>query len=384
MNFDFSTTQRIIFGKGSLQKICEIVKNFGKKVLIIKSPFPIGYDQLLDLLESSDKKSSTYIVENEPTIYDIENAISQAREFESDFVIALGGGSVIDTGKAVGALLTNTGDLTDYLEIVGKGLPLTTIPAPVIAIPTTSGTGSEVTRNAVIGVPEKHIKVSMRNVLLLPSVALIDPELTLSVPSATTAYTGMDAFAQVIEPYVSSKANTMTDMFCHEGIPTAAKFLIQAFKDGADIQARSNMSWVSLLGGLCLANAGLGAVHGFAAPMGGMFKVPHGAICASLLASVISVNVDALRKREPQNPALTRYNEIAKLITDNPTSSVEDGIEWIKNLCSNLHIPHLSELGINEDSFKEIIPLAQAASSMKANPIKLNEQELFEILDQSK
>jgi alcohol dehydrogenase class IV len=380
MNFDFSTSNRIIFGQGTLKIIPELVKVLGKNVLIVKSPYPTGFDQLITLLETSGKLCSTFIIENEPTIIDIENAVLQARDFSCDFVVALGGGSVIDTGKAIAALLTNTGILTDYLEIVGKALPITKPPAPLIAVPTTAG---EVTRNAVIGVPEKHIKVSMRSVLLLPKVALVDPELTLSVPANITAHTGMDAFVQVLEPYVSIKANPLTDMFCREGIQKAAQSLLKAYKDGKDIHARVDMSWVSLLGGLCLANAGLGAVHGFAAPIGGMFTVPHGAICASLLTSVMNVNVEAMIEREPQNPALTRYKEISCIITKNSKSSIIDGIEWIKNLCLELKVPRLSELGIEKESFERIIPLAQEASSMKANPIQLNEQELFEILDQS-
>jgi hypothetical protein len=217
-------------------------------------------------------------------------------------VIAIGGGSAIDTGKALAALLTNPGEPLDYLEVIGRGQPLQHPSAPLIAVPTTAGSGAEVTRNAVLASPEHRVKASLRSPFLLPRLALVDPELTLNLPRAITAATGLDALTQLIEPYVSSRANAMTDLYCVDGLRRAAAALPRVWEDGQDREARTAMSWASLLGGMALANAGLGAVHAFAAPMGGMWPAPHGAICAAVLPHAIEVNVEALRRRAPTTP----------------------------------------------------------------------------------
>jgi alcohol dehydrogenase class IV len=266
---------------------------------------------------------------------------------------------------------------------VGKGLPLQNKSVPLIAIPTTAGTGSEVTRNAVIEVPEKKVKVSLRGQFLQPEVAIIDPELTLSVPALVTAFTGMDAFIQVIEPYVSIKANLMTDMFCREGIKKASFSLVKAYSDGKNLTARVEMSWVSLLGGVCLANAGLGAVHGFAGSIGGMFHLAHGAICASLLPAVIEVNIAALEQRDPNSVTIDKYQEIFQIVTGDSTVSTQTGLNWFKELNNALNIPTLCNFGIRKENFPDIIKHSRLASSMKVNPIILNDDELNEILEKS-
>ena len=213
----------------------------------------------------------------------VRQGVELARREQCDLVIAFGGGSAIDAGKAIAALLANGGELTDYLEVIGKGQPLRHPSVPFIAVPTTAGTGSEVTRNAVLASAEHQVKVSMRSPLMLPRLAVVDPELTLELPPAVTASTGLDALTQLIEPYVSIRANPLTDGFCLEGLRRVSRSLRRAYHAGRDITAREDMSLASLLGGLALANAGLGVVHGFAAPVGGMFHAPHGAICAALL-----------------------------------------------------------------------------------------------------
>ena len=379
-SFDFTTANRIVFGRGKLDELPIVIKGFGLKAFIVRSPDPIAFSRLIPILDNIKLNYESIIVEGEPTVGSVIRAVNFARESHCDFVIGIGGGSVIDTAKVVAALLTNQGELMDYIEVVGKGSPLIKRCAPLIAIPTTAGTGSEVTRNAVIDVPDKKVKVSMRSSLLLPWVSLIDPLLTLSLPSSVTAFTGMDAFVQVLEPYVSIKANCMTDIFCRDGIRKAAQAMLLAYQDGKNENARIDMSMVSLLGGLCLANSGLGAVHGFAGVIGGMFHAPHGAICASLLPSVIKINSDALKERDPQSQALKRYSEIARIVINNDNATVTDEINWFKNLCSDLKIPHLRDLNVNKKDLSEVVKMSQNASSMKGNPIVLTTDELTEIL----
>jgi alcohol dehydrogenase class IV len=383
MEFDFSTAQRIIFGWGSLAKLPSVISKFGMRAFLIYSKSVPAVTKIENIFNELQIKWHAFAAYGEPTDEDINQVTAEAREYNCDFVVSIGGGSVIDTGKAVSALLTNEGDLLDYLEVVGKGMPIKNLPKPYIAIPTTAGTGSEVTRNAVIKITDRKVKVSMRNPWLLPSVALVDPQLTVNLPPKITASTGMDAFTQVIEPYVSRFSNQLVDLYCKEGIEKAAKSLLKAYQYGENQEARTNMAWVSLLGGLSLANAKLGAVHGFAGPIGGMFKAPHGTICASLLPAVIEINVRALREREPQNQKIARFEEIAKIITQEPHAKIGDGIEWIKKLKEKLQIPKLSEFNIHKQDFSEIISKSKRSSSMKGNPITLTDEELWEILDMS-
>ena len=383
MQLDFATAGRIIFGPGRIDDIPEIVGGVGKKVFLVHSKSLKVRERLIEMLESAGIQWTEYIVSGEPSVDSIMAAVGSARGERCDFVISIGGGSVIDTGKAVAALLTNSGDLLDYLEVVGLGKKLELPSRPYIAIPTTAGTGSEVTRNAVIAVPDKSVKVSMRSPYMLPDVALIDPQLTYNMPPALTASTGMDALVQVIEPYVSIKANAMVDMFCRDAIPRAARFLPAAYCDGADEEARNNMAWVSLMGGLSLANAKLGAAHGFAGPVGGMFHAPHGAICAAVMAGVMRVNIEALIQREPDNPALARYGEIASWMTGRSDAKPVHSALWMKELCQELSIPKLSDLGIARKDFGAIIEKSQRSSSMKGNPIKLSIEEMTKILELS-
>lgn len=383
MNIDFSTANRIIFGAGTISSLKELVGHYGKRVLIIKGKEYPDPGTLFAICEDAKVDWDYFNVENEPDNETINRVVELGRQKECDFVIGFGGGSVIDTGKATAALLNNQGSLLDYLEVVGKGKPLKNPSKPYIAIPTTAGTGSEVTRNAVISIPEKEVKVSMRNAYLLPDVAIVDPELTYGVPKTITAVTGMDAFIQVIEPYVSRYSNPMVDMFCKDAIPKGASYLMRVWEDGSDHEARENISWVSLMGGLALANAKLGAVHGFAGPIGGMFHAPHGAVCAALLPSVMLVNVEALSRRENNYEKLSRYEDIARWVTGVENAAIEEGIEWIASLCKNMKIPRLSELGINKTHFTTIIEKSKNSSSMKGNPIQLTEQEMEKILELS-
>jgi alcohol dehydrogenase class IV len=334
---------------------------------------------LLDQLAQNHVQAELFSVSGEPVLETIRAGVAAARQADAVFVIAIGGGSALDTGKAIAAMLGNPGDVLDYLEVIGRGQTLTKPSAPFVAIPTTSGTGSEVTRNAVLGSHEHRSKVSLRSSSMLPSVALVDPELTHDLPPGITASTGLDALTQLIEPYVCLRANPITDGFCIEGIRRAATSLRPAVEDGKNPYARENMSLASVLGGLSLANAGLGAVHGMAGPFGGMFNAPHGAICAVLLPHVMEVNVRALEQRAPKSPALQRYAEIARLLTGRPAASTSNGIQWVQKLVESLKIPPLRTYGAKPDDAAELIEKSQRASSMKANPIQLTNEELTKV-----
>jgi len=383
IQFDFATASRIIFGSGALADVGQIAAKMGQRALVITAGESLNSTLLLDYLSHSGVSFTTFAVFGEPTTEIARNATQKASRERCDLVIGIGGGSVMDTGKAAAALLTNGGEPLDYLEVVGRGLPLTKPSLPYIAIPTTAGTGAEVTRNAVLLSPEHHVKVSLRSPYMLPTVALVDPELTHSVPPAVTASTGLDALTQVMEPYVCNLANPITDALCLDGMGRAARSLRQAFYHGDDARAREDMALVSLYGGLALANARLGAVHGFAGPLGGMFDAPHGAVCAALLPYVMEMNVRALQERQPNSDALARYAEIGQILTGNPDATAADGVVWVQKLCRDLQVPPLGVYGLTEQLFPELIDNAQKASSMKGNPIKLTAAELAEILNQA-
>jgi alcohol dehydrogenase class IV len=298
----------------------------------------------------------------------------------AEVIIGLGGGSVIDVGKAVAALLTNGGEPLDYLEVIGRGQSLTTPSAPCIAVPTTAGTGSEVTRNAVLYAAEHRVKVSLRSATMIPRLAVVDPELTHSVPAEVTATTGLDALTQVVEPFLSHTATPLTDAVCREGMVRAARSLRRAFADGTDAEAREDMALASLCGGIALANAKLGAVHGFAGPLGGLVKAPHGALCACLLPGVMSANLDALRQRQPDSPRIGRFDEVARLLTADPQADARAGVDWIRALVAELQVPSLQALGLEEADLPTAVEKARIASSMKGNPIALTDAELTAIL----
>lgn len=383
MRFELNTPNRIVFGQGVLKEVGGIAASFGKHGMVIAGQGAADPTPLIAILTENHIGYELYIVNGEPSIAAIELGVKQAVESGCELIIGLGGGSVLDTAKAVSGMATNPGELLDYLDVIGRGKSLSRPGLPVIAIPTTSGTGAEVTRNAVITAQVEQMKVSLRSPYILPKIALVDPELTISVPPAVTASTGMDALVQLIEPFVTPRANPITDAFCRDGMKRAARSLLRAYQHGDDRQAREDMSLASLLGGLSLANAGLGAVHGFASPIGGLFNAPHGAVCARLLAPVMRVNFRALKERQPGSPALSRYREVAQLVTGDSEATIEDGIAWTERLCQDLSIPGLSSFGVTRGDIPSLVTKAISASSMQANPIKLSESELSEILEQS-
>jgi alcohol dehydrogenase class IV len=391
MGFEFATATRIVFGAGALREVGTNAAEMGHKALVVTTSagesdatiLSLLAEQgipLVDWLADQGVESTPFVISGEPTIASVTEGTEVAREAGCDVVIGIGGGSAIDTGKAISALLANGGVPLDYLEVIGRGKPITRRSIPFIAVPTTAGTGAEVTRNAVLASLEHHVKISLRSPLMLPHLALVDPALTLNLPPAITASTGMDALTQVIEPYVSNKANPLTDSLCKEGMQRAARSLRQAYEQGNDAAAREDMSIASLFGGLALANAKLGAVHGFAGPLGGMFHGPHGAVCACLLPHAMAVNVRALQERQPDSVTVDRYREVARILTQDASATISDGVAWVQELATALHIPPLSTYGMNSQDVPLVIEKAAVSSSMKGNPIQLTIEEMDEIL----
>lgn len=379
--FEFATAGRILFGVGTLRQVGPLAAEMGKHALVVTSSDPTRAAPLLDVLRMAGLNASVLAIQTEPKIQTALAGVEMIQREGCDLVIGMGGGAALDAGKAIAALATNPGDPLNYLEVIGKAQPLRNPPLPYIAIPTTAGTGSEVTRNAVLTSDEHKLKVSLRSPLMLPRVAVIDPELAYSLPPELTASTGLDALTQVIEPFVCNRPNALTDGFCREGMRRAARSLRRACEEGSDPEAREDMALASLCGGLALANARLGAVHGFAAPIGGLFNAPHGAICACLLPHVMLVNVRALGERqESQSGALARYEEVAQILTGNPAATAEQGVIWVNDLVRALRVPALRAYGVKDNHFPMLIDKASAASSMQGNPIKLTASEMVEIL----
>jgi len=384
ISFTFAAPSNILFGNGTISQLGKIARGYGKIILLFYSNSVAGYlDPIRNSFSDLEISSTEIVIHGEPKVDLVDEYSSIARSIHPDVIIGMGGGSVIDYAKAVSAFTTNPGDILDYVEVVGKGLPLTEVPIPLIAVPTTAGTGSEVTKNAVIAIPEEHVKVSLRSPSMIPRTAIIDPELTYKLPRNISISTGLDALTQVLEPFVCRKANSMASLFSREGLGLVMNALRRVTQDGFDAQARSEMCWVSLLGGLALANAGLGAVHGFAAPIGGLFDAPHGGVCAALLPNVVKTNIFAMLEREPDNPAISAYAEAARLLSGRNSASVNDCSVILNDFCQELNSPGLNTYGIKPSHFPSIVEKAKIASSMKSNPILLRDDELFQILGSS-
>jgi alcohol dehydrogenase class IV len=378
--FEFATSGRILYGAGRASELASIAGRLGSRALVCTGAEPGRH---AGLLENLGVPFTTFAVRGEPTVELARAGIAAGRKADVDLVVAIGGGSVVDFGKAVAMLLANGGDPLDYLEVIGSGRPITEPSAPCIALATTAGTGSEVTSNAVLASPEHGFKASLRSPFMLPTVALVDPLLTLSCPSGVTASSGLDALTQCLEPFVSVRANPMTDGFAREGMRRAAAGLRSSYADGSNLHARADMSLCSLLGGLSLANAKLGAVHGLAGVIGGTVEVPHGVACAALLVPTIEANLRALRLREPASPALARYREAAQLLTSREDASIDDGVSWIAETVALLGIQKLGHYGLSLEKADEVVARARNASSTKGNPIELDADELLAVLEAS-
>jgi len=380
--FQFATASQILFGVGTLKQLPSLVVSKTGNVLLVHGASARHTHEVTHALSQSGTNVSPMSIRGEPTVPDIQKGIQQARDQGCDAVIAIGGGSVLDTGKVIAALLTNHGALMDYLEVIGGAKPLTVPSAFYAAVPTTAGTGAEVTRNAVIGSPEHRVKVSMRHIHMLPALAVVDPALTEGLPPDQTATSGLDAVTQLLEVYTSPTGSPMTDAVCRAGLEKAGA-LLRAYRDGKDQHARVNMAFAALCSGMALANAKLGAVHGLAGPLGGMFPAPHGAICARLLPILTRANLKTLAQSNPTSPALSRYNEALALLAQRSFTSVDDGLDWLVQWCAAMPVPGLHTYGVHLDHFGDIITKARNASSMKGNPVTLADETLHVALQEA-
>lgn len=433
--FEFHSAGRVVFGSGALLLAPGIARSFGTRIFLVtgRSAFeprwaPTGpmADEAPDrppawgegalqiprgraLSEASPDSSfgtlargladagvtvTPLLLHGEPTVDVANEGTRRALAAACDAVLGLGGGSVLDAAKAISALMTNGGDALDYLEIAGGGRTLETPAAPFVAIPTTAGTGSEVTKNAVLTEPRARVKASIRSALMLPSVALVDPDLTLSLPPSLTASTGLDALTQLIEAFLTPRASPVTDLFALDGIARSARSLLRAVRDGTDRGAREDLALASLFGGLALANAGLGAVHGIAAPLGGRHPVPHGVACARLLPHVFEANLRLLRTEAPGSNALDRMRRIGELLLAGPDvasggvvshdSDVDDPAEAavaiLRDTVDACTLPRLSAFGVTPADIPPIVEGALRATSMKGNPVLLSADRLASIV----
>lgn len=384
VNFEFASATRIAFGRGKVVEVPAALEAERVRRALLATNLPgASVEKVREALAAAGTAVVVFAVGGEPTVDLVQAGRQLCRQEECAAVIGLGGGSAIDTAKAVAALATNSGDILDYLEVVGRGRPLTHRPLPLIAIPTTAGTGAEVTRNAVIGVPASRVKVSLRNPWLLPSLAVLDPDLLDGLPASVIAHSGLDAFSHLLESLVSCRANPLTDALAVEGLRHSARSLRTAFRSGMDCQTGDGLMLASLCGGLCLANGGLGAVHGFAAPLGGMLHAAHGAICASLLVPVMEANLRALRERAPEHPALARYRMVAEIVSGQAGIEADQGVAWVRELCQELGVQGLRRLGLSDDELPALVAKARAASSMRGNPVQLSESELTQVAEKA-
>lgn len=384
MRYEFASAGRIVVGIGAAADLPALALGSGTRALLVtgagmQARGGIAAQRAAEL-QAAGFVGARWAVAGEPTVADVEAGAVQARQSGCDFIIGIGGGSVLDTAKAIAALATNPGGAHDYMEVVGAGRALEQAALPVVAVPTTAGTGSEVTRNAVIADPDQQAKASIRHASMLPRLALVDPELTLDMPPSMTAFSGLDALTQLIEPYVSVRAQPISDGLCLEGLTRIIWAMPRSYFQPSDISAREAMSTASLLSGLALANSGLGAVHGIAAPLGGSYQAPHGAICAALLPHIVATNIAALRRRDPLGPGLTRYARVAEALLGRrglgDNTLLTDLVTMLRDLVGYLNVPGLAQYGVTEDAIPALAGRSLQAGSMRANPIVLTQAEV--------
>lgn len=377
--FAFATADMIRFGRGAAVQAVPALVALGARVLLVTGATPARAEWLKDALEEEGVVVTDFSVAHEPDVALIESGVAVARAAQIAAVIAIGGGAVVDAGKAIAALAPATRPMLDHLEVVGKGLPLDVAPLPFAALPTTAGTGAEVTKNAVIAVPDVQRKVSLRDPRMLPTLAIVDPALTDNCPRGVTLASGLDAVTQVIEPYLSSKANPLTDAICRDAIPKGL-VAIRRIMDGEDLDARDALAWVSLCGGLALANSGLGVVHGLAGPLGGLSNAAHGAICGALLPHGLRANAEA-----GDDPVLqARIAEVQGWIAQAFGGAPGDAFETLHHWSRKAGLPGLDEQGISDATRAKAAKDAVSSSSMKANPVDLTEKQLLNLMERAR
>lgn len=380
MQFEFATATRILFGPGSISQVAQIAAQMANRVLLVTGRDTQRAQRLIKDLDNAGLNYTIYQTLTEPTIEMVSQATDLARRTITDLVIAMGGGSAIDLAKAVAAMLANGGELLDYLEVVGKAMPLKRPSIPWIAIPTTAGTGAEVTHNAVIAAQQYNRKVSLRSRLMHARLAVVDPQLTYGLPPDITAYTGMDALTQLVEAFVCTKANPITDAICIQGLGRLAGAIRAAHRLGDNPHARSDMCIASLLSGMALANAGLGLVHGLAGPLGGLLHAPHGAICGRLLGPVMQANILAMAGQDHDSPLLAKYGQMGQILTGKTNAGPMDAVQWVYQLTEDLQIAGLSYWGLKDTQIPEVADLALEASSTKCNPVRLDHRQVCQVL----
>nr|WP_305967746.1 MULTISPECIES: iron-containing alcohol dehydrogenase [unclassified Mameliella] len=376
--FSFATATQIRFGRGEAGRAVPDLAARGQRVLLVQGGTPARADWLCAALEAEGCSVDRLSVSAEPDLAMIKAGVAAARDGGAQMVVALGGGAVIDAGKAIAALVPATRPLLDHLEVVGRGLPLDAAPLPFAAIPTTAGTGAEVTRNAVIAVPEAQRKVSLRDARMLPWMAIVDPSLTDNCPRGVTLASGLDAVTQVIEPYVCTRANPMTDALCRPAISSGLSALVTLMQE-EDPDARDQIALTSLFGGLALANAGLGAVHGLAGPLGGLSGAAHGAICGILLPHVLEENAARATGDAARRLAALR-DDLGQVLGTEPAQAFAGLAEWSRRA----GLPGLDAQGVNREHRAEAARMAASSSSMKANPVPLDAEALTGIMERAR
>jgi len=384
VRFDLAVPADIRFGAGRVGEVTQALAGLGAtRVLVVTGRNPARAADIRSALADNGVTTEVFAVATEPSIDLVREAVTAARDASCGAVLGYGGGSALDVAKATAVLVTTGADPLDHLEVIGAGRPITQPGLPCVAVPTTAGTGSEVTRNAVLA--GNGVKASLRSPLMLPRIAVVDPDRLAGVPRSTIAASGMDALSQLIEPLLSARANPFTDALARDGIRRSARSLRRAYTDGmTDPGVREDLALASLFGGLCLANSGLGAVHGLAAAAGARLSAPHGAVCAAVLAATVEVNLRALRDRAPDHPALPKAAELATLLTGHPDARTEDIVSWLQQLTGDLAIPGLARYGLDDGQAAALVADAQRASSMRANPIELTDAEVAEIVARSR
>jgi len=376
VNFEFSAPGRILFGAGRSAEAATEIVGWGARILLVTGSRPERAAPLRDALLARGARLEEISLSREPHVEDLRSGVEAARTFQAQAVVAVGGGSVLDLGKAIAALAPSGSDPLDHLEVVGKGLPLSGPGLPFAAVPTTAGTGAEATRNAVLSTGT--VKVSLRGPQLMPRLSVVDPGYAVGAPRDLTAWTGMDALTQLVEPLLSRFANPMTDALCRQGIPLSVRALPAALRDLHDLEARSDLALASLLSGMALANARLGAVHGLAAPLGGMFPCPHGAVCARLLVPAWKTNVAALERAG--GSVRNRFQDASRLLAGRRDATIADGLEVLETMAAAAAAPPLSRWGMTESDIPAVRDAGMRASSMKGNPMELSPDEIDAIL----